>query len=157
MLSLLYGPTLTSIYDYWKGHSFDYTDLCQQSDVFTTVLYSNNNNPSYFSIWFFSFSEHSCEYGLIGSLWYSCGRYNSSHSPEESQVVEQRVPSHMWWKDGFAAFKVKKFSGLIREAWGSTEFFCFKQLLTCQVTGFKTKLSIPLCHTDFFSEPLSQG
>ena len=31
--SLLYGPTLTSIHDYWKNHSFDYTDLCQQSDV----------------------------------------------------------------------------------------------------------------------------
>ena len=28
-LSLLYGPTLTSIHD----HSFDYTDLCQQTDV----------------------------------------------------------------------------------------------------------------------------
>ena len=23
MLSLLYGPTLTSIHDYWKNHSFD--------------------------------------------------------------------------------------------------------------------------------------
>ena len=32
-LSLLYGPTLTSIYDYWKNHSCDYTDICQQSDV----------------------------------------------------------------------------------------------------------------------------
>ena len=29
----LYVPTLTSIYDYWKDHSLDYTDLCQQSDV----------------------------------------------------------------------------------------------------------------------------
>ena len=28
-------PTLTSIYDYWRNHSFDYTDLCQQSDVFS--------------------------------------------------------------------------------------------------------------------------
>ena len=28
-----YGPTLTSIHDYWKNHSFDYMDLCQQSDV----------------------------------------------------------------------------------------------------------------------------
>ena len=33
VLSLLYGPALTSIHDYWKDHSFDYTDLCQQSDV----------------------------------------------------------------------------------------------------------------------------
>ena len=32
-LSLLYGPSLTSLHDYWKDHSFDYTDLCQQSDV----------------------------------------------------------------------------------------------------------------------------
>ena len=33
VLSLLYAPTLTSIYDYEKSHSFDSTDLCQQSDV----------------------------------------------------------------------------------------------------------------------------
>ena len=25
--------TLIFIYDYWKNHSFEYTDLCQQSDV----------------------------------------------------------------------------------------------------------------------------
>ena len=31
--SFLYSPTLTSIHDYWKNHSFDYTDLCQQSDI----------------------------------------------------------------------------------------------------------------------------
>ena len=29
----LYGPTLISIYDYWKNHSFNYTDLCWQSGV----------------------------------------------------------------------------------------------------------------------------
>ena len=28
-LSFLYSPTLTSIHDYWKNHSFDYMDLCQ--------------------------------------------------------------------------------------------------------------------------------
>ena len=28
-----YGQTLTSIYDYWKNHSFDSMDLCQQSYV----------------------------------------------------------------------------------------------------------------------------
>ena len=31
-LSLANGPTLTPVHDYWKTHSFDYTDLCQ-SDV----------------------------------------------------------------------------------------------------------------------------
>ena len=33
VLSFLYSPTLTSIHDYWKNHSFGYTDLCQQSNV----------------------------------------------------------------------------------------------------------------------------
>ena len=33
-LSLIYGLTLTSICYYWKNHSFDYTDLCWQTDVF---------------------------------------------------------------------------------------------------------------------------
>ena len=33
VLSLLYSPTLIAIHDYWKNHSFDYTGLCQQSDV----------------------------------------------------------------------------------------------------------------------------
>ena len=28
-LSFLYSPTLTSIHDYWKKHSFDNMDLCQ--------------------------------------------------------------------------------------------------------------------------------
>ena len=29
-LSFLYGPTLKSIHDFWKNHSFDYMDLCWQ-------------------------------------------------------------------------------------------------------------------------------
>ena len=33
VLSFLYGPTLTSIHDYWKNHSLDWTDLCWQNNV----------------------------------------------------------------------------------------------------------------------------
>ena len=33
VLSFHDSPTLTSIHDYWKNHSFDYMGLCQQSDV----------------------------------------------------------------------------------------------------------------------------
>ena len=33
VLSLLHSPTLTSIHDYWKNHSFYYSDLCQENDV----------------------------------------------------------------------------------------------------------------------------
>ena len=34
-LRSLFTPALTSIHNYWKNHSFDCTDLCQQSDVST--------------------------------------------------------------------------------------------------------------------------
>ena len=37
-LSLLHSPTLTSIHDYWKNHSFDNVDLCQQSDISTFLI-----------------------------------------------------------------------------------------------------------------------
>ena len=39
MFSLLYGPTLTSVRDYWRKHRCDYMDLCQQSDVCFSVDY----------------------------------------------------------------------------------------------------------------------
>ena len=34
-LSLLYGPTLTSVHNYWENYSFDYANLCWQSDIST--------------------------------------------------------------------------------------------------------------------------
>ena len=34
ILCFFYGPALTSIHGSWKNHSFDYTDLYWQSDVF---------------------------------------------------------------------------------------------------------------------------
>ena len=33
LLCFLYGPTLISIHNYWKNHSFDQKDLCWQSNV----------------------------------------------------------------------------------------------------------------------------
>ena len=32
-LSFLYSPTLISVHNYWKNHTFDYTDLCQHRNV----------------------------------------------------------------------------------------------------------------------------
>ena len=33
VLSILYGPTITSVLDNWKNRTFDCVDLCQQSDA----------------------------------------------------------------------------------------------------------------------------
>ena len=33
VLSFLYGPALTSVHDYWKNHSFDWTNLCWENKV----------------------------------------------------------------------------------------------------------------------------
>ena len=39
VLSFLYSPTLTSIHDSWKKHSFDYTDLCWLSNISVSALF----------------------------------------------------------------------------------------------------------------------
>ena len=52
VLSLLYGPVLTSIHDYWKNHTVDYMNLCRQSDV------SAFNGLSSFVIVFLPRSKH---------------------------------------------------------------------------------------------------
>ena len=33
VLGFLYSPTLTSIHDHWKSHTFEYPDLCWQSNA----------------------------------------------------------------------------------------------------------------------------
>ena len=53
VLSLLYGPTLTSIHDYWKNHSFDYMDPCWQSNI--SLLF---NTLTRFVIAFLPRSKH---------------------------------------------------------------------------------------------------
>ena len=52
VLSLLYAPALTSIHDYWKSHSFDYTDLCRK--MMSLLL----NTLSRFVIAFLPRSKH---------------------------------------------------------------------------------------------------
>ena len=37
-LRLLYGPTVTSICDYWKNHAFDYKHLCWISQIYISDL-----------------------------------------------------------------------------------------------------------------------
>ena len=37
MLSLLYGPTLTSVHDYWKNHSIDYESESEVAQLCPTL------------------------------------------------------------------------------------------------------------------------
>ena len=46
-----FGPTLKSVQDYWKDHSFDYMDLCQQNNV-SAFQYAVSVSQS--------FSQYSC-------------------------------------------------------------------------------------------------
>ena len=38
VLRLIYAPTPTSVHDYQKNHSFDYKDLCQQTDTLSRFV-----------------------------------------------------------------------------------------------------------------------
>ena len=39
VLSLLYGPSLTYVHDYWKNHSFDYMHLCGKISLCFLICY----------------------------------------------------------------------------------------------------------------------
>ena len=52
MLSLIYGPALTSIHDYWKNHSFEYIDFV--GNVVSLLF----NTPSRFVIAILPRSKH---------------------------------------------------------------------------------------------------
>ena len=73
VLKLLSGPILRSVYDYCKNHSFDYMDLCSQSNVcvcmyvcvyiytYIVFIYTHIYTPSLFThvsmdTWFASMS-----------------------------------------------------------------------------------------------------
>ena len=71
-LDLLYGPTLTSICDYWKNHSFDYMDL--RHKVMSLLF----NTLSRFVIAFLS----------RGSI---CYFYGCSHCPQWSRVLKVSI------------------------------------------------------------------
>ena len=64
-LNLLYGPTLTSIHDYWKNHSSDYMEFCQQNNVSAfqyTVIGEGNGTPL----------QYSClENPMAGGAWWA--------------------------------------------------------------------------------------
>ena len=47
-LSLLYGTTLTSVHDYWKNHSYDYSDLYLQSDVSAFFIHCLGGSQLFF-------------------------------------------------------------------------------------------------------------
>ena len=87
VLSLLYGPTLTSIHDYCKYHSFDYTDLCQQSDV------------SAFSIRCLgSFSsKEQVSFNFMGAV-----TVHSDFKAQENEICHcfHFLPIYLTWSDG---------------------------------------------------------
>ena len=56
-LSLLYGPTLTFIHDYWKNHSFDYMD--QFPHIFSCLQFADpqiSKSPSFVLSLLFKFT-----------------------------------------------------------------------------------------------------
>ena len=87
VLSLLYSPTLSSVHDYWKNHSFDYTDLCQQ------VMFLLFNMLPRVVIAFLPRSKH------LLILWcsYFLSWFGSQHSRNEDHASS---PITSWQIDG---------------------------------------------------------
>ena len=70
-LSLLYGPTLTAVHNYWKNQSFDYMDLYQQEmsllfNVLSRLVIAFLPRSKHLLIswlqWFWSTSKSGCNF-----------------------------------------------------------------------------------------------
>ena len=60
---LLYGPALTIVREHWEDHSFDYTDLCQQSNVsafqpLSIQVYNYTCSKTHYSYWCMCWACH---------------------------------------------------------------------------------------------------
>ena len=86
---LLYGPALTSVHDYWKNHSFDYTDLVGK--VISLLLKS----LSRFVITFLPRSKH-----LLISWQQSPSAVIWEPKKIKSVTVSTFVPIYLLWSDG---------------------------------------------------------
>ena len=94
-VSLLYGPTLTSIYDCWKNHSFDYRTFAGQ------VMSLLFNVLSRFVMAFPGGSEvkaSACNAGDLGSIPGS-GRSpgEGNGTPLQYSCLENPMDGGAWW------------------------------------------------------------
>ena len=114
--SLLYGPTLTSIHDSWKNHSFDYMDLCWQYFV-SKVISLLFNTVSGFVIAFLPMSR----YLLISWLQSPSADFGAPQNK-----VSHCFPIYLPWSD---RIRCHDLSFLNVEFWPNifTLFFHFNQ------------------------------
>ena len=85
-LSLLYGPTLTSVHDCWKNHSFAYTD---STSKVTSLLF---NTLSPLVVAFLPRSERLWISWLQSLQWFRSPRSNLSLSPLFPRLFPMK-----WW------------------------------------------------------------
>ena len=90
LLSLPYGPTLRSVYDYWKNHNFDHKDPCWGKVI--SLLF---NMLSRFVIAFFPKSKN-----LLISLLQSLSTVILEPKKIKSATVSIFFPIYLPWSNG---------------------------------------------------------
>ena len=108
VLSLPYHPTVTSVHDYWKNHSFDYTNLFLQSDISAfliccllsshpTIVHTPRNNgictPMFTEALFIiakTWKQPKCPPTdeMIKNLWYIYTHRNDSQPLKENERMQ---------------------------------------------------------------------
>ena len=99
VLSLLYGPPFTSVHDYWKNFSFDYTDLPWQSDVsvfnslskFVIAFLLRSKHLFFFFKYFILFFNFTILYWFCHISTWICHRYTCVPHPEPSSLLPPRA------------------------------------------------------------------
>ena len=107
-LSLPYGPTLTSVHDYWKNHHFDYMELCRQSNVSGTLVNRISaliEGAPESSLPLFPLCESQRESGRL--------QLDNRSSPEPYQASTARLPASGTGKHYFLLFRSHPVDGIV--------------------------------------------
>jgi len=90
-LSLLYGPTLTSVHDYWKNHSFDYMQLCQQTRLsdFTFTFHFHALERKWQPTPLFLPGKFQGWGSLVGCRLWGCTESGTTEATQQQQLCQK--------------------------------------------------------------------
>ena len=90
-LSLLYGPTLTSVHDYWKNHSFDYMQFCQQTRLsdFTFTFHFHALERKWQPTPLFLPGEFQGWGSLVGCRLWGCTESDTTEATQQQQRCQK--------------------------------------------------------------------
>ena len=124
-LSFLYGPTLIFADDYWKNHSFDCMDLCQQCLYFLIWCLGLSQFSLQGANIFFFFSKEQTSSNFMAAV-----NICSDFGAQENKIFHcfHSFPFYLPWRDGTRCHDIHFWMLSFKPAFSLSSFTFIKRL-----------------------------